>query len=214
MEYCSNILCDTYIESEMVPQLIKSDKVARVKLFALGPEGTNISQAAKLWAEHLRILDKTEMILCATPEDEVEEAMKVDKKGVVPIFALCAVYNDLCKLFFKYGSNYTFLHHFYMRLDKMQLASKKYINETMPNNATIASHYSPSVLLENTEYNICMADSNAAAARKCFYGETDACITTETARKIYGLNTLKEFGAPSMLFTFGTTEHGIRQLQL
>lgn len=206
-------LCNTYFEYDAVTKLMQSNDIREVRVFSLGPYGTNIAKASRMWAQKNHIKEKTNIVLCDSPEDEIAQAMQVTENGVLPIFALCAVYYDLCKLFFRFGSNYTFLHHFYMPLDRMQLASKDYDKDTLPNHAKVASHYSPSILLEQTDYEICLAKSNAAAAKKCALGEADACITTETAKELYQLKTIREFGAPSMLFTFGTTSYGIDILE-
>lgn len=192
--------------------ILKSEEVKEIRIFALGPEGTNISQAAYRWVEEEELQDKAKIILCETPEQEIERAMQIEEEGVIPIFALCAVYYDLCGVFFRNLENYTFLYHYYMKLDNMQLASKKYNKDTLPPNASIAVHPSPAVLLEETNYVIRKAFSNSAAARMCASDEADACITTETARQLYGLETIKEYGAPNMLFTFGTTKFGMSQI--
>lgn len=200
------------IDISKVPDILRDKTFREIHIFALGPEGTNISQAAYRWAEEERILNKSNIILCDTPEQEIEWAMQVKEKGVLPIFALCAVYYDLCKVFFRHLENYTFLHHYYMQLDNMQLASQKYTQETLKKNATVAAHFSPSILLEETEYILKKANSNSAAAKMCALGEVDACITTESACKLYGLETIEEYGAPNMLFTFGTTDYGVEQI--
>ena len=200
------------IDTAKVPDILRNNAFKEIRIFALGPEGTNISQAAYKWAEEEKILNKSKIILCDTPEQEIELSMQMKEKGVLPIFALCAVYYDLCKVFFRHLENYTFLHHYYMQLDHMQLASKKYNVDTLKKNATVAAHVSPSILLEGTEYVFIKANSNSAAAKKCALGEVDACITTQRACEIYNLKTINEYGAPNMLFTFGTTNYGAEQI--
>lgn len=201
------------INEKVLQRILNNNVVRKVKIYVLGPEGTNISQAAIKWAKLEKISQKTELIFCTTPEEEIEKAMMDTENGSIPIFALCAVYYNLNKLFFKYTDNYFFLSHYYMKLDSMQLASKKYVWNTLPKNASIASHLSPAPLISDQEYVIIPADSNAQAALKCYRDEVDACITTERARKIYGLQMLYLFGSPYMLFTFGTTSLGIKKMQ-
>lgn len=213
MEIDDKYLCNEFIEHEKVPALLCSSKIKKIKLFALGPYGTNISQASEKWVKEIDIVNKTDIILCSTPEEEIILAMNEKEEGVIPLYALCAVYYDLCKLFFKYGENYTFLHHFYMKLDKLQLASKQKKMSALPENVIIAAHPSPAGLLNDTPCKLFFAKSNADAALICYNNEADACITTEKAKEIYGLNTLKEYGSPSMLFTFGTTKNGIKELE-
>ncbi len=200
------------VGTDYILHILQSDDISEVRIFVLGPEGTNISQAAHKWAVHCGISKKVNIILCDTPEQEVEAAVQVREEGVIPIFALCAVYYNLCKVFFRNLDSYMFLHHYYMQLDNMQLASKNYTKHTLKDNALVAAHYSPSILLEATDYVIKDTSSNSAAARLCAEGEVDACITTETACKLYDLNTIKEFGSPNMLFTFGTTKFGMDEI--
>lgn len=206
-------LTDHYIDPQIVPALLARDSVRAVKIFALGPAGTNMQQASQEWIRATDIAAKADITLCATPEDSIEQALSVTDPGVVPIFALCAVYFDLCKVYFTYGTNYTFLSHLYMPLDSMQLASRYDSLDELPPNATVATHYSPAPLLDGTSYQRRLVDSNAEAARQCASGETDACITTETARKLHGLKRNFLFGSPPMLFTFGTTLHGVDVLK-
>jgi len=209
----ANSLCDDFIEQDDVVKYLNSPYIERIMLYALGPNGTNIQQAAHKWADSIGIKDKTDIVLCPSPDVEVELAMQETRPHIVPVFSLCAVYYDLCNIFFKYGSNYTFLSHLYMRLDGMQLASKKDSIEDISPNALVSTHNSPSVLLENNNYRLVYANSNSEAAKMCYEDAVEACITTESARRIYGLKQNISFGSPSMLFTFGTTQHGLKELK-
>lgn len=192
--------------------LLVNDSIKSIKVFALGPDGTNISQAAKEWTKKVNIEEKSEIILCSTPEEEIIKAMEIKEKGELPIFALCAVYYDLCNLYFKYYTNYFFLSCLYMKLDTMQLASKKQNLDDIHLHAKVAGHNSPKMLLANTSYEFVDANSNAEAAKMCSEDKVEVCITTESAKNIYGLHSNFIFGSPVMLFTFGTTEHGINVL--
>lgn len=197
---------------DILARKLKRIDVKRVELFVLGPEGTNISQAAWQWAFHNDILDKTNFVYCGTPEEEIELAGQVKEDGIMPIFTLCAVYYNLHKLFFKYTDYYFFLSHYYMNLDNMQLAATVNSLTKLPEKASVASHYSPAILVEDWGFKIEKANSNSHAAKMCRDGEVDACITTETAKNIYNLNKLHDFGSPKMLFTFGTTSSGFETL--
>lgn len=208
-------LCEFYtegFEEKEVASLLNNEFISKIMVFVLGPKGTNISQASENWLMEIGVSHKSETILCETPEEEIKNAMEIDEEGVIPIFSLCAVYFDLCNLYFQYNTNYFFLTHYYMRLDHMQLASKTKTIDELKDNALVASHLSPSMLISNTNCVRINAKSNAHAAQMCADGLVDACITTEESRRIYNLNQLFEFGSPYMLFTFGTTEHGIKQL--
>lgn len=199
-------------EQDKIISLMNNESIRKIKIFALGPKGTNISQAAENWSDEIGISNKSEIILCESPEEEINRSMDIDTEGVIPIFSLCAVYFDLCNLYFKYNTNYFFLTHYYMRLDNMQLASKVKKIDELEDKALVACHLSPRMLLYNTEFVIVNTGSNAFAAKMCADGLVDACITTEESRKIYNLNRLFSFGSPYMLFTFGTTVHGIKLL--
>ncbi len=207
------LLSNDYFDPASLKQRLRSDDIRAVPVYALGPAGTNLQQASQKWIKAMEIEKKSEITLCPTPEISVERAQEVSEPGIVPIFALCAVYFSLCRLYFKHGSNYTFLSHLYAPLDEMQLASHhNSLNELAPN-AKIATHVSPASLLDDTAYERVIVNSNSEAARRCAAGDVDACITTESARKIYGLKRNFLFGSPSMLFTFGTTRHGVEELK-
>ncbi|HML33201.1 hypothetical protein [Sporomusa sphaeroides] len=198
------------IPHNALQSLYEKPEINFIKIFALGPDGTNIVKAAKEWIAYRKIQHKSEIVFCSTPITAIEEAQKISDKSTLPIFVLCAVYNKLHELFFTYCDCYFFLDHLYMPLDKMQLASKKILFE---DKQTVASHPSPSVLLNGIYNDIHSANSNSHAAILCSKGEAAACITTESARSLHQLKTLHVFGSPVMLFTFGTTAHGISLLK-
>ncbi len=197
----------SYIEKVLTGQGIKT-----IKIFSLGPEGTNIIKATRQWVEKTGISHKSEYIYCDTPEEEVEKAREVKESGVFPIIALCAVYYKLNDLYFNYEDCYFFMHHYYMPLDKLQLAAREEV-ETIPEDWTIAVHPSPKPLITGLKNKTVKANSNSSAAQLCAAGIANACITTEEAKTAYSLKTLHSFGAPNMLFTFGTTKHGINLLK-
>lgn len=209
---------DCVIDENSIPELLNNPQIREIRLFILGPEGTNISKAAHEWANKYNLYSKTTFVFCNSPLEEVEKAKEVEEYGVFSIYVLCAVYNRLYELFFNNLDEYFFIHHHYMKLDNMQLASKKYKTYkefSELSDLTVLSHKSPSVLMYMLNCNIkCIESlSNSEAAKRCSENEAAACITTQTAAGIYKLNTLKKFVSPVMLFTFGTTKTGIDSLK-
>ncbi|MEK5318496.1 hypothetical protein NSS94_04305 [Paenibacillus sp. FSL L8-0644] len=197
--------------SNVLESYFQSEKINRIHIFALGPEGTNIYEAAKLWTEEKKISHKSEFILCETPKEAILKAKKIQEPNSFPVFVLCAVYNRLSELYFSNSDCYFFMDHLYMKLDEMQLATKEL---TQKESYTVSSHASPSTLLNKVpNVTIVNSNSNAYAAISCRNQEVDLCITTEKARKANDLISVHKFGSPWMLFTFGTTSHGIDLLQ-
>jgi len=193
------------IEPSLVPQLLTSPIVRRVEVFALGPDGTNIQRASHRWAQARGIADKTAVTLCPTPEESMLRAREVEERGVLPIYALCAVYYRLNELYFANPDCQVFLDHNYMELDNMQLC----VNGVADSGSPVFSHPSPSVLVrELAEHPTMVALSNADAARSCASLPGSMCVTTAAARALNDLTTVHEFGSPGMLFTFGTTPWG------
>lgn len=191
---------------------LESDMVRRVICFSLGPEGTNIAQASRLWLEAMCITRKSEVRLGDTPEACLQAARGVIKDGVVAVFVTCAVYADESRFFFINPDVFPFWSQHIMLLDEMQLAATpEFLRATehgpMPGKIKVASHPSPQHLLQDIGCEIIIVSSNAAAAKHCRDGLSSACITTESARKIYGLETLHKFGSPRMVFFFGITGH-------
>lgn len=192
---------------EAMRTTMQSPGIRRICCYALGPEGTNISQAAAQWAERMGVLDKTEIILCETPEASLEQAQAVDEPGVVGLFGTCAVYFALNKLFFENPSTLPFFAEEIMFLDEMQLAAKPEraaaVNGAVPGSWRVASHPSPAPLVRNLGCEVVLVNSNAQAADECVRGRVELCITTESARQSRGLVKLHSFGSPPMVFFYG-----------
>ena len=193
-------------------------EIAEIVHFVLGPSGTNIDQASRKWAEETSLSEKSKYIYCETPEKEIEEAKKVKDEKVFPIFWTCAVYFNLYKVFFEHPDTVPFLIVYLMRLDKMQFCTRKeklkeIIKDEIPSHWTIASHPSPAPLLNSLNCKILKTTSNSKAAEICKKGRVDACVTTEEARKKYGLVKIHEFGSPVMIFFGGTTKKGAKLLK-
>jgi hypothetical protein len=202
---------------EEIKRILQSEKIKKVICFVLGPKGTNIGQAAEKWAKRMRVEAKTEFIWCKTPEEAVEKAKKVGD-GVLSIFWTCAVYFKEAELFFSNPDTIPFFFIERMSLDKIQLATRPELmseikNGKIPVNWKIASHPSPVPLVRNLKNEIVFANSNSQAAELCSQGKVELCITTESARKIYGLETFFEFGSPPMIFFGGITKNGLELLK-
>jgi len=192
-------------------KIMRHDSIEKICIFVLGPEGTNISQAAEKWILDRNIGYKSNIILCDSPEKELEKAKEISDSKTFPVFVLCAVYNRLFELYFSNPDSYFFMDHYYMKLDNMLFATNKYSKK---NTYKVVSHPSPAVLLNNLEnIDVTYANSNSFSAKLCKSGEADMCITTESGRRLNDLKSIHKFGSPTMLFTFGTTLHGVKMLR-
>jgi len=197
---------------------LRSSSVKKVVCCALGPKGNNIEQAATKWLERVGIARKSEVVLRDTPEECLELARSITEDGVVAVFWTCAVYSRENEFFFGNPDVFPFFFQQEMALDEMQLACKPAnelqvkVHHGFPKNWRIASHPSPAPLAKGFG-EIVLRNSNAAAARACANGETELCITTESARQIYELVKLHSFGSPLMVFFGGITQHGQKQIE-
>jgi hypothetical protein len=195
-------------------KVLSAKEIKKIICFCIGPEGTNIQSACKLWIKKTGVEKKTEIVLCKTPEESIKKAREVKEKECLAIFWTCAVYNKLHEIFFKNPDTLTFFIQMEMFLDNMQLAAlpehiKKIKGGKIPKTWKIASHPSPAPLLSETCCKVYIITSNAQAAKLCASGKVDACITTESAKKIHGLKTIHEFGSPKMIFFGGITINGV-----
>ena len=196
---------------DRLTEVIQSPGIWLIRHFALGPYGTNIEQAARQWSARLEVEDKSKLTMHATPEEALLAARSVEAEGVLPLFWTCAVYFRENQLFFENPDTLPFLVAETMNLDEMQLAMRPGADEFVAG-MRVASHLSPAPLLKDAGVTVIAANSNAAAALMCANGEVDACITTESARRIHGLQQVHSFGSPPMVFFGGTTPHGIAVL--
>lgn len=192
---------------------LQSATVQRVICFCLGPEGTNIAQAARKWLKRMSVEAKSEVRLYDTPEECLTQARLITDPGVLAVFWTCAVYSRESQFFFGNPDVLPFVFQEPMFLDEMQLATTgknaaELKDGIIPKAWSIGSHPSPQHLVKSLGCNIVLVNSNAAAADHCQRGLVEACITTESARKIYGLCTLHLFGSPTMIFFGGVTGHG------
>lgn len=198
--------------------VLQSSFIKRVICCSLGPEGTNIAQASRLWLKRMGLTAKSEVILGNTPEICLGVARNITEDGVLPIFWTCAVYSRESEFFFGNPDIYAFYIQEPMLLDSMQLATRHELHlqaagGEIPKQWRISSHPSPQHLIKVLGCEIILVNSNSAAAKHCAEGLSEACITTEEGRKIYGLEMIHVFGSPLMIFFGGITQHGAELLK-
>jgi hypothetical protein len=200
-------------------QILASERVNRVRLHALGPQGTNIAQASAMYLHTLGIQQKSDLVVHprgVTPMQYVEMAAADKENGVVPLHMECAVYfgmPDLYQQRVRQRAELLFADHQYMALDEMQLAARRGMspNGHMPR---VATHGSPKPLMrpwvngEQPSAKWVEATSNSAAADMVRADEVEYCITTESGRigapVQEELEKVHSFGSPMMVFTLGT----------
>jgi hypothetical protein len=194
---------------------LASSSIRKVICFALGPEGTNIAQASRAWLKRMEIRRKSEIQFGDTPEICLQNARLINAPGVLAVYWTCAVYSKESQFFFGNPDVLPFFFQETMLLDEMQLATTEanlsQVNGSIPKNWKISSHPSPQHLV-NGVAEVILVNSNSAAAIHCKQGLSDACITTESARQIHGLNTIHSFGSPPMVFFGGITPFGVKLL--
>lgn len=192
-------------------RVLSSSIIRSVRSYALGPEGTNIMQAASRWHDAMGISKKADLISCETPEQAVLFARATEASGVLAVYWTCAVFVRENKVFFDNPDTLPFVFQQTMQLDEMQLASRSEIAgdfDYFSADWRILSHPSPAPLISGLGCLVINVNSNADAARRCAAGEGEACITTENARRIHGLVTLHSFGSPEMVFFGGICQQG------
>lgn len=196
---------------------LRSKAIREIRCFALGPLGTNMIQAAQRWYERMEVADKALIIPCETPEHSLTSAESATGEAVLALFWTCAVYVHLNEIFFRNIDCLPFQFQQIMPLDEMQLACRPELVPksagAIPEHWRISTHASPSPLIAHLSADIVSANSNAAAAKDCACGNSEACITTEAARLEYGLAKLFSFGSPDMVFFGGVTAKGATLLR-
>lgn len=205
------VLGDT-LTNDGFRDILRSASVRKVIAHALGPAGTNISQAMKQYIEALGVEDKTNLVVHSgvEPMAYAEMALGEVEPNVVPIHMECAVYYEMGKMFDERRGEVVFADHHYMPLDAMQLASIKEIEELAASGVMrIATHPSPKPLVApwvnagKAEWT--KATSNSEAAQMVLRNEVDACVTTGSGlAQAKGLVSRHVFGSPIMLFTIAT----------
>ncbi len=196
-----------------IREALASDQIRLIRHFALGPAGTNISQASHRWTLRMQVEHKAHTVLCDTPEDSIVAAREVVEPGALGMFWTCAVYSREMEIFFRNPDTLPFFTQETMPLDQMQLATRPSLAAALgeprvPRDWRIAVHSSPAALLPPHHPNVVLVNSNAAAAVDCAAGRVEACVTTESARSRHGLVSLHCFGSPEMVFFGGITHAG------
>jgi len=210
----------TFAVSPIIPRdtdelrcALNSTSIRAVYNYALGPRGTNMMQAAGRWVDRMGIPAKSHMIACGRAEQALALARATTEEGVLGVFWTCAVYYRLFELFFENPDVLPFAFVETLSLDNMQLSCRPELAPAFPSAASawrILSHPSPAPLVGHLGCQVVKADSNAEAAVRCAAGEAEACITTETARQLYGLVKLHSFGSPEMIFFGGICQRGAK----
>lgn len=207
------ILGNDIVSNDDFRGILQSPSVRKIVAHALGPAGTNISQAMRQYIESLGIEEKTDLWIHPAgiePMAYAEEARQEVEEGVIPIHMECAVFYDMAKLFNRRRNEVVFADHHYMELDTMQLASIKDVEELAASRVVrIATHPSPRPLIKpwlGSHKAIWLkATSNATAAQMVVEGKADACITTAASLDEHQkLVSRHVFGSPIMFFNIAT----------
>lgn len=199
----------TYVE---LRELLRSGKGGFARLHALGPNGTNIAQASRMYLDQNDIRNGAEVHVHGNKIEPMRyadiAAQEADGRNM-PLHMECAVYYQMGDLYRTRMAENVFADQQYMKLDEMQLATMPDRTLERGNGAIkIASHPSPQALvrqwLDTGDAEYIKASSNSDAADMVVKGEVDACITTESGRATRELDKVHSFGSPTMMFTVGT----------
>jgi hypothetical protein len=211
--------------------ILRSPTIVGIHIHALGPEGTNIAQASRLYAHRLGIQDKTQIVvhdIGITPLEYAQIAAQKTEEDIyhngrpttLHLHVECAVYNNMGKLYEQRKTESVFADTQNMALDTMQLASFMDIdalNRLMRSQGVvrIATHPSPKPLIDTwVKRGVAQwieASSNSAAALMVRRGQADACVTTASTVALMqkdAVQTLHEFGSPNMIFTIASPLSG------
>jgi len=213
-------LTPDHLTNWQVRQLLRSDKVSKIPAHALGPDGTNISQAMRLWLEQVEIANKAVLTIHPAGVEPlgdngsssyVEIAAGQVADGVVPTHMECAVYYNQPKLWLEKGPNQTvFMDHQNMPLDNMLVAGPANLAQLSgKSKLVVATHISPKPLIEGwlgDNITWIKATSNSAAANMVAANEVDLCVTTGqgVANNRAKLQVIYNCGCPVMTFTIAT----------
>lgn len=201
----------TYVDFR---RALHSDRVSEVLIHALGPQGTNISQAAQLYVDQHDLNKKAKVTVHGRgvePMEYAQIAADEVKEGVIPIHIECAVYYNMGRLFEQRPKEMVFADHHYMPLDTMQFASNIPVSSLQQmDEIRIATHPSPKPLIKPWEdlgwAKWVKASSNSEAAQMVLDGAAHACVTTEQSLRNFDWKPQSQhkFGCPMMIFTFAT----------
>lgn len=208
-----HVLGNSTLTNDDFRDILRSPSVRRIVAHALGPTGTNISQAMRQYIAVLGVEGKTDLIVHPTgiePLAYAEMALQEIEEGVIPMHMECAVYYDMATLFNQRRNEVVLADHHYMQLDIMQLASIEPIEALVARGIMrIATHPTPQPLIypwtNAGKAEWIKATSNSAAAHMVLAGQADACVTTaSTLNEIQDLVSRHVFGSPMMSFTIAT----------
>ncbi len=201
-------------------KILQSGSVGKIIAHALGPVGTNISQAMEQYVRSLGVEGKTELVVHPggieplanekNPVGYVDIARDQVEPGVIPIHMECAVYYRMGDVFKQKPNEVVFADHHYMPLDAMQLGSVREIEDLAASGIMkVTTHPSPRPLIDpwvkSGQAEWIKATSNSEAAKMVVARQADACITTGSGlEEAKGLVSRHIFGSPTMIFTIAT----------
>jgi len=159
-------------------------------LHTLGPEGTNCALAARRWFEGQG--RDGEVVLYRTLEDAARGALAT----VGGALLAAAAYPELNTLIYSHFDRLFVADSMVMATHRMVLARRPGTGQPV----NVASHPAPVALLDDG-MTVTLVPSNSQAAIDCASGLADACITTDAAMELHGLELVRDFGPVAMAFT-------------
>ena len=159
-------------------------------LHTLGPEGTNCALAARRWFKGQG--RDGEVVLYPTFEDAARGALATVGGALVA----AAAYPELNTLIYSHLDGLFVADSMVMATHRMVLARRPGTGQPV----TVASHPAPVALLDDGMV-VALVASNSQAAIECAGGRVDACITTDAAMELHGLELVRDFGPVAMAFT-------------
>lgn len=157
-------------------------------LHTLGPQGTNLEDAAHEWFRRQHRSGRVQL------HPTLESALPTMPRDGTHAVVACAVYPALHELVFANLDRMSMVDCFVHPTYDMVLASA---DGRLPE--VVASHAAPRGLAGAAEVRL--ATSNAQAAADCRAGLADGCITTLPAARAHGLQVVRDFGPVPMVYT-------------
>ena len=180
------------------PNLLTIDRIR-----TLGPTGTNCEAAARHYAGVHKLDARIDL------HKTLEEATALVLEAPNSALLGCVVYPDLHNLVFPYLTRLQLDDVFMFNTFNMVLATRHGKRDF----GKVATHPAPQSLVKD-DYPIILANSNSEAARLCFDGDVDACVTTLPAARALGLEVVRDFGEVPMGFTIHVHDVGGRGVQV
>ena len=166
--------------------------MGKTTVHTLGPANTNCEAAGKHYLKINNIVG--EIVLHQT----LEEAVDIVTNDADTVLLTCIVYPKLNKLVFDNLDKLKLVDSFIFNTFEMVLSANK--NTDIQSINSIISHPAPTPLINTLGKEITLANSNSEAAKYCYDGKFDACITTMPASNFYNLTVIKNFGEVPMGF--------------